>query len=162
MLLRSDLKGANVLIKSATATEKDPRGYVCKLADFGLARVLGSNRTHVSTSTHGQCHLPCQGICTTCLAHVGQESSDRASPGSGPCATACRHRVGTEHLAHAGAELCDYACHASRVARCGACGICGRVPLRRLQRGERTGCDTSMAVQARCRTSRWRCCTTGA
>ena len=49
----SDLKGANVLIKSGKATAKDPRGFVCKLADFGLARVLGSNRTHVSTSTHG-------------------------------------------------------------------------------------------------------------
>ena len=54
LLLRSDLKGANVLIKSVKATEKDPRGYVCKLADFGLARVLGSNRTHVSTSSHGE------------------------------------------------------------------------------------------------------------
>lgn len=53
LLLRSDLKGANVLIKSVKPSEKDPRGYVCKLADFGLARVLGSNRTHVSTSTHG-------------------------------------------------------------------------------------------------------------
>lgn len=51
--MRSDLKGANVLIKSVKPSEKDPRGYVCKLADFGLARVLGSNRTHVSTSTHG-------------------------------------------------------------------------------------------------------------
>ncbi len=54
LLLRSDLKGANVLIKNVKATEKDPRGYICKLADFGLARVLGSNRTHVSTSTHGE------------------------------------------------------------------------------------------------------------
>jgi len=54
LLLCSDLKGANVLIKNVKATEKDPRGYVCKLADFGLARVLGSNRTHVSTSTHGK------------------------------------------------------------------------------------------------------------
>ncbi|CAL5229280.1 g12574 [Coccomyxa viridis] len=52
-IVHSDLKGANVLIKSVKATEKDPRGYVCKLADFGLARVLGSNRTHVSTSSHG-------------------------------------------------------------------------------------------------------------
>ena len=49
----SDLKGANVLIKTGKAAAKDPRGFVCKLADFGLARVLGSNRTHVSTSTHG-------------------------------------------------------------------------------------------------------------
>ena len=57
LLLRSDLKGANVLIKSAKATVEDPRGYLCKLADFGLARVLGSNRTHVSTSTHGT-HSP--------------------------------------------------------------------------------------------------------
>ncbi len=50
---RSDLKGANVLIKNVKPSEEDPRGYVCKLADFGLARVLGSNCTHVSTSTHG-------------------------------------------------------------------------------------------------------------
>ena len=56
-LLCSDLKGANVLIKSGKATAKDPRGFVCKLADFGLARVLGSNRTHVSTSTHGACPI---------------------------------------------------------------------------------------------------------
>ena len=53
LLSCSDLKGANVLIKSGKAAAKDPRGFVCKLADFGLARVLGSNRTHVSTSTHG-------------------------------------------------------------------------------------------------------------
>ena len=74
-----------MLIKSAKATEKDPRGYVCKLADFGLARVLGSNRTHVSTSTHGQRDLVCHPICTK--AHVGQEPSDQTSPGSGPCTT---------------------------------------------------------------------------
>ena len=68
LLLRSDLKGANVLIKSVKVTEKDSRGYVCKLADFGLARVLGSNRTHVSTSTHGEC-CPCHHVCMSCF-HV--------------------------------------------------------------------------------------------
>lgn len=53
MRLCSDLKGANVLLQSAPATASNPRGAVCKLADFGLSRVLGANRTHVSTNTHG-------------------------------------------------------------------------------------------------------------
>lgn len=44
------LQGANVLLKS-TAT--DPRGFTCKLADFGMARVLATNRNHVSTRTYG-------------------------------------------------------------------------------------------------------------
>lgn len=51
--MRSDLKGANVLLKSAPVTARDARGFVCKLADFGLSRVLGTNRTHVSTNSHG-------------------------------------------------------------------------------------------------------------
>jgi serine/threonine protein kinase len=58
----SDLKGANVLLKSVKATQNDHRGYVCKLADFGLARVLGANRTHVSTNTYGD-QLPCLCLC---------------------------------------------------------------------------------------------------
>ncbi|CAL8464929.1 g4464 [Coccomyxa elongata] len=52
-VVHSDLKGANVLLKSAPVTAQDARGFVCKLADFGLARVLGTNRTHVSTNSHG-------------------------------------------------------------------------------------------------------------
>jgi len=35
----------NVLLKNITA---DTRGYVCKLADFGLARVLGPAHAHSS------------------------------------------------------------------------------------------------------------------
>lgn len=31
----------------------DPRGFVCKLGDFGLSRVLEHNSTHVSTNTYG-------------------------------------------------------------------------------------------------------------
>ena len=70
LLSCSDLKGANVLIKSGKATAKDPRGFVCKLADFGLARVLGSNRTHVSTSTHGAHPIKAQTACTLDLGHL--------------------------------------------------------------------------------------------
>ena len=51
--LQGDLKGANVLLKSAMASNYDPRGYVCKLADFGLSRVMEHNCTHVSTATFG-------------------------------------------------------------------------------------------------------------
>ena len=39
-----------MLLKS-TAT--DSRGFTCKLADFGMARLLDSDRTHVSTQTYG-------------------------------------------------------------------------------------------------------------
>ena len=53
MSLQGDLKGANVLLKSAMASNYDPRGYVCKLADFGLSRVMEHNCTHVSTATFG-------------------------------------------------------------------------------------------------------------
>jgi serine/threonine protein kinase len=52
---RSDLKGANVLLKRAPG---DPRGFVCKLADFGLSRVLGANTTHASINTHGARRSP--------------------------------------------------------------------------------------------------------
>ena len=52
-VLHGDLKGANVLLKSSMASNYDPRGYVCKLADFGLSRVMEHNCTHVSTATFG-------------------------------------------------------------------------------------------------------------
>ncbi|CAL8465124.1 g4659 [Coccomyxa elongata] len=52
-LLHSDLKGANVLLKSCAVTPNDPRGFICKIADFGMSRVLENNMTHVSTNTHG-------------------------------------------------------------------------------------------------------------
>ena len=54
-VLHGDLKGANVLLKS-TAT--DPRGFTCKLADFGMSRVLETNKTHVSTHTYGTVQIP--------------------------------------------------------------------------------------------------------
>lgn len=38
--MQGDLKGANVLLKSAMVSNYDPRGYMCKLADFGLSRVM--------------------------------------------------------------------------------------------------------------------------
>lgn len=52
-VLQADLKGANVLLKSAAPSNFDSRGYVCKLADFGLSRVMENNSTHVSTTTFG-------------------------------------------------------------------------------------------------------------
>ncbi|CAL8464410.1 g3945 [Coccomyxa elongata] len=52
-VLHADLKGANVLMKSAAKSNYDNRGYTCKLADFGLSRVMENNSTHVSTSTFG-------------------------------------------------------------------------------------------------------------
>lgn len=52
-ILHADLKGANVLMKSTAVSNYDGRGYTCKLADFGLSRVMETNRTHVSTSTFG-------------------------------------------------------------------------------------------------------------
>ncbi|EIE22674.1 kinase-like protein [Coccomyxa subellipsoidea C-169] len=50
-LIHGDLKSANVLLKS---TGTDARGFVCKLADFGLSRVLDHEKhTHISTQTYG-------------------------------------------------------------------------------------------------------------
>ena len=39
-----------MLLKSTTA---DSRGFTVKLADFGMARLLAENSTHVSTKTYG-------------------------------------------------------------------------------------------------------------
>ena len=44
------MQGANVLLKSTTA---DARRFTAKLADFGMARLLAENSTHVSTKTYG-------------------------------------------------------------------------------------------------------------
>ena len=38
----------------STSMYDDPRGFVCKLGDFGLSRVLEHNSTHVSTNTYGK------------------------------------------------------------------------------------------------------------
>jgi Protein kinase domain len=52
-ILHGDLKAANVLLKAAAPTMNDPRGFTCKIADFGLSRVVEALQTHVSTGTYG-------------------------------------------------------------------------------------------------------------
>eukprot|EP00208_Stichococcus_sp_RCC1054_P001625 CAMPEP_0206147012 /NCGR_PEP_ID=MMETSP1473-20131121/32126_1 /ASSEMBLY_ACC=CAM_ASM_001109 /TAXON_ID=1461547 /ORGANISM="Stichococcus sp, Strain RCC1054" /LENGTH=1059 /DNA_ID=CAMNT_0053543779 /DNA_START=733 /DNA_END=3909 /DNA_ORIENTATION=+ len=49
-IVHGDLKAANALLKS---TVTDTRGFTCKLADFGLSRILDLNCTHVSTQSFG-------------------------------------------------------------------------------------------------------------
>ena len=50
-ILHGDLKPANVLLKSTSA---DRRGFLCKLCDFGMSRLLdATHATHVSTQTYG-------------------------------------------------------------------------------------------------------------
>eukprot|EP00208_Stichococcus_sp_RCC1054_P005154 CAMPEP_0206136620 /NCGR_PEP_ID=MMETSP1473-20131121/1860_1 /ASSEMBLY_ACC=CAM_ASM_001109 /TAXON_ID=1461547 /ORGANISM="Stichococcus sp, Strain RCC1054" /LENGTH=861 /DNA_ID=CAMNT_0053529295 /DNA_START=345 /DNA_END=2930 /DNA_ORIENTATION=+ len=49
-IVHADLKPANVLLKS-TAT--DARGFICKLADFGLSRMIAQHTTHLSAATMG-------------------------------------------------------------------------------------------------------------
>lgn len=41
----------------STSIYDDPRGFVCKIGDFGLSRVLDCNATHVSTGTYGESPL---------------------------------------------------------------------------------------------------------
>jgi serine/threonine protein kinase len=54
-ILHGDLKPANVLLKSTSA---DRRGFICKLCDFGMSRLLDATQaTHVSTQTYGVCCL---------------------------------------------------------------------------------------------------------
>ncbi len=50
-ILHGDLKPANVLLKSTSA---DRRGFLCKLCDFGMSRLMDATQaTHVSTQTYG-------------------------------------------------------------------------------------------------------------
>eukprot|EP00883_Tetradesmus_obliquus_P005433 jgi/Sobl393_1/1585/SZX64196.1 len=49
-VVHGDLKSANVLLKGAS---RDLRGFSCKIADFGLSRVLDMDATHISTRTYG-------------------------------------------------------------------------------------------------------------
>jgi serine/threonine protein kinase len=48
--VHGDLKKENVLLKSE---RRDRRGYVCKLGDFGLSRLLAEHQTHVDTGSYG-------------------------------------------------------------------------------------------------------------
>ncbi len=55
-ILHGDLKPANVLLKSTSA---DRRGFICKLCDFGMSRLMDATQaTHVSTQTYGVSRLP--------------------------------------------------------------------------------------------------------
>ncbi|KAK9817737.1 hypothetical protein WJX72_001463 [[Myrmecia] bisecta] len=57
-ILHGDLKTANVLLKSSN---DDTRGYICKLADFGLSRLLDGSQTHISTQSYGTItHMPAE------------------------------------------------------------------------------------------------------
>lgn len=57
-ILHGDLKPANVLLKSTSA---DRRGFLCKLCDFGMSRLLdATHATHVSTQTYGVGAIPPQ------------------------------------------------------------------------------------------------------
>jgi serine/threonine protein kinase len=49
-IVHGDLKPQNVLLKTAVDAE---RGFVCKLGDFGLSRIVGEADTHVETASHG-------------------------------------------------------------------------------------------------------------
>ncbi|KAL4423545.1 hypothetical protein ABPG77_006568 [Micractinium sp. CCAP 211/92] len=49
-ILHGDLKSQNVLLKSVRT---DKRGYVAKLCDFGLSRLIGDLQTHVDTGSYG-------------------------------------------------------------------------------------------------------------
>ncbi|GFH13635.1 protein kinase domain-containing protein [Haematococcus lacustris] len=54
-ILHGDLKAANVLLAS---DESDRRGWIAKVADFGLARVL-KDKNHIKTQTFGTVtHMP--------------------------------------------------------------------------------------------------------
>jgi serine/threonine protein kinase len=58
-----------VLLKSTAA---DPRGFICKLADFGLSRMLDLNKTHVSTQTYGT--LPFMPVELLSEGHMGKSA----------------------------------------------------------------------------------------
>ncbi|GFR46279.1 hypothetical protein Agub_g7833 [Astrephomene gubernaculifera] len=55
-ILHGDLKAANVLLSSS---DLDRRGFVAKVSDFGLSRVLAGNRKEIKTQTFGTVtHMP--------------------------------------------------------------------------------------------------------
>ncbi|KAG2494733.1 hypothetical protein HYH03_007246 [Edaphochlamys debaryana] len=49
-IVHADLKPRNVLLKGSTT---DPRGFVAKVADFGLSLRLSAEETHISNAYHG-------------------------------------------------------------------------------------------------------------
>lgn len=54
--MHGDLKAANVLLLSS---DQDKRGFIAKVSDFGLSRVLSNNRTQIKTQTFGTVtHMP--------------------------------------------------------------------------------------------------------
>ncbi|BDA51599.1 probable Ephrin type-A receptor 5 at C-terminar half [Coccomyxa sp. Obi] len=52
-VVHADLKPANVLLKSVRRTPGDPRGFACKIADFGMARLISADGSHASTDEMG-------------------------------------------------------------------------------------------------------------
>ncbi|CAL8465712.1 g5248 [Coccomyxa elongata] len=52
-VVHADLKPVNVLLKSTRTTPADPRGFTCKIADFGMARLISADGSHASTDAIG-------------------------------------------------------------------------------------------------------------
>ncbi|BDA50831.1 probable mitogen-activated protein kinase kinase kinase 12 at C-terminar half [Coccomyxa sp. Obi] len=53
-IIHADLKPANVLLMSSPVTAKIPRGFTCKIADFGMSQVLTGDNSRVPVAdTHG-------------------------------------------------------------------------------------------------------------
>ncbi|CAL8462733.1 g2266 [Coccomyxa elongata] len=52
-VVHADLKPGNVLLMSTPVTACDPRGFTCKIADFGMARHLAKGRSHAETDKVG-------------------------------------------------------------------------------------------------------------
>ena len=66
VLCLPSFQAANVLL---TTSDQDRRGYVAKVSDFGLSRVLNTNKNHIKTQTFGTVtHMPpellCKGLLT--------------------------------------------------------------------------------------------------
>jgi hypothetical protein len=59
----------------STSIYDDPRGFICKIGDFGLSRVLDCNATHVSTGTYGQHPATCQ--CTYKCHFTGSNAATK-------------------------------------------------------------------------------------
>ncbi len=75
-IVHSDLKARNVLLKSAAT---DTRGFLAKVADFGLSLKIDAGDTHISNAYQVCTKAPCGAWCNACASMMPQ---DRAS-GSG-------------------------------------------------------------------------------